>query len=108
WHPIQVIDHTVALYRQHDEQMITKRAVQSRETRRVVERFLVTHPEARRQLGWSRVRRRLAMLHREEAYEALLGGLRRRAARSAWRSLCCWPAELKSLLYLGVSPAPAL
>jgi glycosyltransferase involved in cell wall biosynthesis len=107
-HWIPVIDHTVALYRQHEEQMIARRAVQSRETRRVVEHFLAAHPAARRQLGWRRTRQRLARLYREEAYEALLADDRRLAARSAWRSLCCWPGELKSLLYLSLSPTPGL
>jgi hypothetical protein len=105
---VPVVDQEVVLCRRHQLQETSRQDALSRQTRLVVQRFLVTHREARRQFGWSRVRRRLAVLHREEAYEALLGGARRQAALSAWRSLCCWPAELKSLLYLGVSPAPAL
>lgn len=105
---IVVRNRNVLLCRHHRVQLTARQAELSRQTRTVVERFLVAHPEVRLQLGRARTRRRLAMLHREEAYEALLNGKRRWAARSAARSLLLWPAELKSLVYLIFSPLPAL
>ena len=78
---------------------------QSRETRLALEGFLAAHPEIGPRVGRLAVRRRIAGLHREEAYEAFHRGRRRETAAAALRSLTRWPLQLKAWAYLAAAPA---
>jgi glycosyltransferase involved in cell wall biosynthesis len=105
--PISVIPQTVAYIRQHGGQTSGNQWLHSRETRRVIEAFLAAERLAgRNPMPDMARRRRLAGLHREEAYEALQAGQRGAVARSALAGLRLWPFELKCLAYLLAAPLP--
>ncbi|MBZ5588316.1 MAG: glycosyltransferase [Acidobacteriia bacterium] len=106
--PIPVIGEPLALYRWHPGQMSATLARQAGETRLVLEAFLARHPEGWAAAGRSRLRRRLALLAREEAYAALLVGDRGTAFRAAWCSIAWSFAQPKSWLYLLSAAAPGL
>ena len=103
--PVAVLPEVLALVRAHPGQMSRALGVQVGETRRVIERFLSTHPEIHRTCA---LRRRIARLAREEAYAALLGGECRAARVAAAHALRLWPADGKAWLYLLASPSPAV
>ncbi len=105
-HLIPVIDETLALYRWHPGQMSATLGRQARETRLVLEAFLAHHAEGWAAAGRLRLRRRLALLAREEAYAALLLSQRRGAARAARQSLAWSPLQLKGWMYLAAAGAP--
>ena len=102
--PVAVLPEALALVRMHPRQMSRVLGIQVAETRRVLERFLSTHPEIHRT---GALRRRIARLAREEAYAALRAGQRRAARVAAAHAVRLWPADAKAWLYLLASPSPA-
>jgi hypothetical protein len=104
--PVNVLASTLALYRWHPCQMRHDRTRQSRETRLALESFLTSCPQGRQAVTTCALRRRLAGLHREEAYESLLAGESLAAARAALASLRYWPFKLKTWAYLLASAWP--
>jgi len=102
--PVAVLPEVLALVRTHSGQMSRALGVQAGETRRVIERFLSTHPEIHRT---GALRRRIAGLAREEAYAALHAGERRAARVAAAHAVRLWPADAKTWLYLLASSSPA-
>jgi glycosyltransferase involved in cell wall biosynthesis len=104
----RVRDEVVGLYRWHPDRMSAALGRQAGQTRLALEAFLAGHPRARRVAGRWRLRRRLAELCREEAYEALRRGQRRNTAAAALRGLGWSPLDPKLLLYLASAPVPYL
>ena len=106
--PIPVIGQTLALYRRHQQQATAALADLAIGTRMVLLSFLRRYPHGWALAGRARLRRRLALLAREEAYAALLAGDRTASARAALDSLRWFPAGGKSWLYLASAAAPGL
>jgi glycosyltransferase involved in cell wall biosynthesis len=105
---IRTIDRTVAFCRWHGAQTSADQLLHSRETRRVLERFVEADPEAIRLLGRRGFRRRVAGLFREEAYELCVLGRGREAARAAVRGLAHCPGDLRLWTYLALTAFPAV
>ncbi len=106
--PIRVVAAALALVRSHRAQMSASLGSQARATRLVLEGFLASHPEGWTAAGRLRLRRRLALLAREEAYASLLAGNKSVAAAAAWRSITWCVTQPKSWLYLALAPLPGV
>ncbi len=106
--PIRVLSQRLALYRWHSQQATATLARQARETREALEQFLATHPEGWDAAGRGRLQRRLAFLHREECYAALLAGDGAAARRAALATVRRWPLAWKGWAYLVLASAPRL
>ena len=105
--PIPVLPRVLALVRRHGDQMSANVTRQTSELRLVLERFLDAHPELIVRLGRRGLRRRRALLAKEEAYGFLLAGDGPSTRRATLAGIALAPWLPKLWLYLLASGAPA-
>jgi len=102
--PWPLLHERLAFIRCHPSQTTHEIGKMARAAAEIIAATLQAHPELIAAVGRSRLRRRIAFLHREAAYAALLAGDGVSARRSALASLRSWGLDPKAWAYLLLSP----